>query len=314
MDLYLNNFTAKMNLHPLKIEKFKGKAHYEGKQLILENFSGIMGRSDFLVQMSYNFDTLQENKLKPNYFHLTSNALDLDQLMNYSNDNTTKPHSESYNVFTVPFPNIDIKTKIGKLNYHKYWLQEVSSTLRLTKNHYIYIDTMAMKVAKGYLQMSGYFNGSNPDNIYYHSTIYTQNLDIDKLLFKFDYLNSDQLVNNTLHGKISGTIKSTFKMHPDFTPIIDKSKAHMDLTITDGTLVNFSPMQALSKYFKDKNLNKIRFDTLKNVLEIDNGVIYIPRMNINSSLGYMELSGRQKIDMSMEYFIRIPLKMVTKLS
>ena len=34
-------------------------------------------------------------------------------------------------------------------------------------------------------------------------------------------------------------------------------------------------------------------------------------MNVNSSLGYMEFSGRQELNMQMEYFLRIPLKMVT---
>jgi hypothetical protein len=35
-------------------------------------------------------------------------------------------------------------------------------------------------------------------------------------------------------------------------------------------------------------------------------------MTINSSLGFLEFSGTQSLDMKMSYYVRIPLKMVTQ--
>jgi hypothetical protein len=71
-------------------------------------------------------------------------------------------------------------------------------------------------------------------------------------------------------------------------------------------------MSAMSSYFKDKNLNKIRFDTLHNVLTLKDNTLQIPTMNINSSLGFIEIAGTQSLDMKMQYYLRIPLKMVTQ--
>lgn len=312
LDLYLDELTAKMNIHPLKFEKFKGRAHYENNHILLENFSGKMGKSDFSINMSYFLGTEHSGQNRENYLYLQSSALDLDALMGYKGPDASTDHQNAYNIFAQPFPDIKIKAEIGKLNYHKYWLQDFSTSLRIKENHFVYVDTLSMKLADGSLQMSGYFNGSDPSDIYYYSTMYAQQLDIDKLLFKFDNFGQDQLINDKLHGKISGTIKSTFKMHPDLTPVIEKSKARMDLVVLDGSLENFTPMQTMSKYFKDKNLNKIRFDTLTNVFELDNGTLHIPNMVINSSLGHIQLSGRQKVDLSMEYFLRVPLKIATK--
>ena len=68
----------------------------------------------------------------------------------------------------------------------------------------------------------------------------------------------------------------------------------------------------MSSYFSDKNLFRVRFDTLRNSLTLKNGSLVIPDMNINSSLGFMEISGIQSMDMHMEYFIRIPLKLVSQ--
>jgi hypothetical protein len=312
VDLYLDELTAKMNIHPLKLEKFNGRAHYENDHLLLENFAGKMGKSDFNINMSYFLGNDISKQEKDNYLNINSSALDLDALMDYKGPEEKIDHNKAYNIFAQPFPNISVKARIGKLNYHKYWLQDFNTDLRIKENHYVYVDTLSMKVADGNMQMSGYFNGSDPNNIYYHSTINAQQLDIDKLLFKFDNFGQDQLINDKLHGKISGTIKSTFKMHPDLTPIIEASKANMDLVVLDGRIENFTPLQTMSKYFKDKNLNKIRFDTLVNEFELDNGTLNIPNMVINSSLGHIQLSGRQKIDLSMEYFLRVPLKIATK--
>ena len=70
----------------------------------------------------------------------------------------------------------------------------------------------------------------------------------------------------------------------------------------------------MSSYFSDKNLNMVRFDTLRNKLSFKNNTLSIPTMNINSSLGFLEISGTQGMDKHMEYYLRIPLKMVTQVA
>jgi hypothetical protein len=203
------------------------------------------------------------------------------------------------------------EAEVGKMNYHNFWLENVRAAARTTKNHYIHLDTLALNAADGTLAVKGYFNGSDPSHIYFHSTMEVEKLDLDKLLFKFENFGQDYLINENLHGKVSGTITSKFLVHPDLTPIINQSEAKMDLTVYQGSLVNFAPLSAMASYFSDKNLNNVRFDTLSNTFELKEGILFIPQMNINSSLGFIELSGKQSLDMNMDYFIRIPLGLVT---
>ena len=61
-------------------------------------------------------------------------------------------------------------------------------------------------------------------------------------------------------------------------------------------------------------MSKILFDKLENRLQLQNGKLILPNMVVNSSLGFIELSGSQDMDMNMEYFIRVPLKMVTNVA
>ncbi|WP_154857265.1 AsmA-like C-terminal region-containing protein [Cyclobacterium xiamenense] len=312
-DLHLSQMDGKLRSHPIKLENFAGRVHYENGTTLVENFGGQLGESDFTLNMSYFSGADSTVKARPNFFSLQAEALDLDALLNYHPEDTAKvAHDTAFNVFNLPFSEMDFAVDIGKLNYHRYWLEEVKAAFRTTEDHYLYVDTLSLRTAEGSLGMKGYFNGSDPSHIYFHSTMRADKLDLDKLMVKFENFGQDYLINENLHGKVSGTITSKFLVHPDLTPILEQSEAHMELTVQEGSLVNFTPFQAMSAYFKDKNLNLVRFDTLENTFDLKNGVLHIPKMTVNSSLGFIELSGMQGLDLNMDYFIRIPLGLVTQ--
>ncbi len=314
-DFYLDDLDGKMNIHPLKLQDFKGSVHFEDNYLTMKDFGGKMGISDFAVDMGYFMgekDSLQAVPLKRNYFTLRSKVLDLDALMGFEGLEKETNHQDSFNIFQLPFSDMDFKAEIGRMNYHTFWLEDIKANARTTANHYLYLDTLGLRAADRTLGIKGYFNGSNPEEIYFHSEMQADKLDLDKLLFKFENFGQDYMINENLHGLVSGKITSKFLVYPDLTPIIDRSEAKMELTVYQGSLVDFAPLSAMSSYFGDRNLNNVRFDTLSNTFDLKGGVLNIPRMNINSSLGFIELSGRQSLDLNMDYFIRVPLAMVTQ--
>lgn len=312
-DLSMDHLQAKLKVHPLKLVDFKGRIHMEQGNILVDNFQGKMGRSDFEIDLAYFTGTDGGLKVRDNYFGLRAKALDLDELLNYdSRESSEVSHADTFNIFELPFSEMRFEAEIGRLNYHTYWLENVHGEMKTTADHYLYVDTLHFNLAEGSLGMNGYFNGSDPTHIYFNSTMKAENLDIDKLMVKFDNFGQDVMINENLHGKVSGTISSNFLVHPDLTPIIEKSSAHMDLTVTQGSLVNFSPLEAVSSYFKDRNLRMVKFDTLQNTIDLKDGILNIPAMNINSSLGFIELSGSQTLDLKMDYFIRIPLGLVTQ--
>ena len=196
--------------------------------------------------------------------------------------------------------------------YQRIHLEDIKANLRTTQNHYIYVDTLHMNAAGGNLKMSGYFNGSNPKKIYMKPNIKATNIDLDKFLFKFENFGQDHLVSDNLKGHVSTTIDGNIRVYPDLVPVLDQSEVHMDVKVLNGKLLNYEPMKLLSNYMGDKNLNKIKFDTIQNHIDIKNGRITIPNMTIESTLGHMELSGTQDLNNNIEYYIKIPWKTVKK--
>jgi hypothetical protein len=269
---------------------------------------------------------------KENYLQFSSRFLDVNQLTNYvmtaADEMDTPPadtaatatasavstHENGFNIFNIPFINFNASVDIGRIKYRKLGLKNFSTKLRMTANQQLYLDTFGIEVAGGKIGARAHFNGSDPNKIYLRSRIRVNDVNLEKLMLKMDYLGQDYVINKNIKGRLTGQVKCYVQIHPDLTPIMDQSEAQIDVNIYDGELDNFTPIQAMSSYFSDKNLNMVRFDTLRNQLSFKNNTLSIPSMNINSSLGFLEISGNQGMDKHMEYYLRIPLKMVTQVA
>lgn len=316
-DISMDKLETKMKVHPLRFENFKGRVHYEDDHLMVQNMSGKIGQSDFVANLNYFLGADSIISKRDNHFSLSANRLDFDQLFNYtppppSKTITPQDHEAVFNIYDLPFSNMTFDFDIKHLNYHRYLIDNFFAKARTTKNHFIHVDTLSLNAAGGTLHGKGYFNGSNRNKIYFSPDFTMQKMDLDKLLFKFENFGQDHLVSENLHGKLSGTVSGKVHMHADMTPIIDDSEIQLDVEVLQGRLENYSALHAVADYFKNKNLDNVRFDTLRNKLELNKGVLSIPAMTINSTLGFIELSGKQSIDLSMDYTIRVPVKLVTQ--
>jgi len=321
IDMDLDKLNTKMHVHPLRFEDFKGRFHYEDDHLVIERFQGKIGRTVFDLDLNYYLGDDEAIKKRDNYLGLKANYIDFDQLFNFNASPSTKyqaatatadvkAHAEAFNLYELPFTDMRFDLNVEHFIYHRIDLQQIDAKLRTTHNHYIHVDTLSMNTAGGNFRMSGYFNGSDPKHIYLQPDLIAENVDIDKLLFKFENFGQDQLVSDNLKGRVSTRINGKIRVYPDLVPDLDQSEVHMDVEVLDGRLENYEPMSMLSDYMGNKNLKKIRFDTLQNHLDIKDGRITIPRMTIESTIGHMELSGTQDIDHNIEYFLKIPWKTV----
>lgn len=320
IDLTLRNFEAKMKMHAMRFEHFKGRVHYEKDHLVVENFAGKLGRSDINTTLHYYLGKDKGQKKRENKFELNSKHLDFDQLFLYhlpvaaSKDtvqSATAYHDEGFNIYELPFTDMTFDVNIGHLNYHKYKIDNIDASLRTTPNHYIYVDKLKLHAADGDFDIKGYFNGSDPKHIYFDPDMQVTNVDLDKLMLKFDNFGQDHLVSENLHGRLSAHVTGHVRMHKDMVPQIDESEIHLDLAVYDGRLEHFAMLDAMSEYFSDKNLKIVSFDTLANHIDLTKGKLTIPNMSINSSLGFLQISGSQDLDMNMDYYLRVPWKMVT---
>ncbi|HVY73772.1 MAG TPA: AsmA-like C-terminal region-containing protein, partial [Puia sp.] len=337
-NIRIANISGALTKHPYRLDSLRGNIKFSNDHFVrIDTLQGRIGNSDINISMRLytGQDTVKRNK--ENYLQFTSRFLDVNQLTSYvenAQDEMTNPakgpaadpapvqdsadnsliaaaSTDSFNLFRIPFIHFNASVNIGRIKCRRLGLKNLSTKLRMLDNQQLYLDTFGVEVAGGRIGARAHFNGSNPDRIYLRSRLNVNNVDLEKLMLKLDYLGQDYVINKNIRGRLSGQVKCYLLVHPDLMPIMDKSEAQIDVNIYDGELDNFAPLQALSTYFSDKNLNKVRFDTLRNQLSFKNNTLSIPAMNINSSIGFLEVSGSQGMDEHMEYYLRIPLKLVT---
>lgn len=329
------NISGELKRHPVKLDSISGNIKFNAGNFIkIDSLKGKIGRSDFDIAMRLYTGKDTAQMKKENFLQFTSRFLDVDEMSNYdfapksaketkafselqvSNAvKVAKPseHAQAFNIFKIPFIDFRAKVNIGRIKFKRLWVKNVHSNVTMEANQHLRLDTLYMEIAEGSIGARAFFNGSNPEKIYLRSRIKVNDVNIEKLLLKLDYLGQDYVINKNIKGRLSGQIRCYVQVHPDLTPLLDHSEANLDVDIHDGVLMNFAPIHALSSYFKDKNLNMVRFDTLRNKFTFKDGALTFPNMNINSSLGFMEISGKQALNTQMEYFVRIPLKMVTQI-
>jgi hypothetical protein len=319
VDLFLDQLDCKMQVHQCRFEDFKGSLHYEDEHLSTQDLRGSIGRSDFALDLYWYLGQDPQKRKKEHYIHLTSDRLDINQLLDWNRpkklDNHQKiDHDAGFSIFNLSFWDMQFKAEVGQLMYHQYTIKKLDAALRMTSDRYIHLDSCTMSIAGGFFDIQGYFNASDSNEIYFSPKLYAQNVDIDKFMVKFDNFGQDYLISDNLHGLINCGINGKLHVHKDLTPMLDKSNFEIDLEVLNGRLENYQPVAYLADYFKDKNLNKIRFDTLQNIFKIENNLLKIPAMTINSTLGFIELWGEQRLGgpQSMDLFFKIPLKLVTK--
>ena len=314
-DAYIDNFESSMEVHHLRFEDFFGRVHYEKQHLIVEDFHGRLGKSDFKTTLHWYFGDDEAVKLRDNHFALKSKRLDFDELFAWNPppaSEATAPvdHDAGFNIYEVPFTDMTYDIDIAHLNYHRYLIDNIRGVFHTTPEHRINFEQCDLEAAGGSFHIEGYFNGSDPDMIYFSPDMKVRNVDLDKLLFKFENFGQDHLVSENLHGQFSGDITGKVHMHNDMVPKIDDSEIHMDVHVLNGRLENFVLLEAFADYFRDKNLTSVRFDTLDNHFDLTNGILNIPNMTINSSIGFMEFSGKQDMDLNFEYYVKVPWKLV----
>jgi hypothetical protein len=314
-DFELSNFSGKMKIHPLKFENFSTKIRLEPNSIDVQDFTGKMGHSDFNVDLHYNFHNGKH--VKKNRLSIVSQFLDVDELSNYNpppTDSLTQAvdHDAAFSLYDLPFSDMDFSFQVGSLNYHAHILENFNAKFHTSKDHMVHIDQLDFVTAEGEMKMKGYLSGKDKKHIYFSPNITANHVDIDKLMLKFDNFGQDHLVSENIHGYFNGTITGKIHLHADLVPKIDDSKIVINMTVTEGSIEKFAPLTALETYFEDKNVSKIRFDTLRNEITFDRGTIIIPKMTINSTLGFLEISGTQIMNerLDMDYEIGVPWKMI----
>lgn len=135
-------------------------------------------------------------------------------------------------------------------------------------------------------------------------TFNLENIDVNLAFRSFRNFGQEFIRAENLAGSLSGTLSILMPFDTLLKPDIRSATAEGKYTLINGTLINFEPVKALSRFIELSELENITFSKIENDLFIKNNYLAVPLMEIKSSAADFTISGKHDFDNNYEYHVK----------
>ena len=284
-----------------------GSLLFNNNNISANNFSATIKNSDFNFNGTIInfFPSLMHGK-KEMIIDLNCNSkhLQVDSLLKYfitdddfANDKKSEPLQYRINVKadaqTLHFNQFKLEKFVGKVAYH---------------NDIVTMPKVVFKEANGIIEVQAKIDFRNKENVKVQGIADFNSVDVKQLFTLFNNFDQDFIVANNLEGNLFLDVKTNFELNKMYQVIDTSIVLEAACKIQNGKLLDFEPMQNLSKFIKRGELNNISFSEIANTIQIKNNIITIPEMDISSSVSEITVSGTHTFDQKINYKLKIPMK------
>lgn len=303
--LDLSNITFKQN--DKSIKRIAAQLSLENKNARIENFEAELAESDVKISGTLNniipYLLLNNQPLEAN-IRYQSNNIDLN---NFVMPLSPANMDESKKGFALP-ENIviDADVKASQLTYNTFKAKNVSAYVRW-KGKKITVENLAAQTMNGQLKLDGEIENA-PDGRFMASISTSLNsIDINALFKACNDFGQQEITSKHLQGKLSGTIDMVSVWSNNLDCDMNKLYALCDVSIKNGELNGYKPLESLGRFVDVKELQNLKFADLKNTIEIRNKTIFIPAFDVKNNALNLTLAGTHTLDNYIDYKIKIKL-------
>jgi hypothetical protein len=169
------------------------------------------------------------------------------------------------------------------------------------------VEEARMHTMGGILTLSGSFSATHPVDRQVLADGHFDGIHIDSIFYVFNNFRQEFLVHRHLRGKINADINTFLILDNELRFKPESLLSFIDISIIDGELINFEPMQSLSRYIDSEALKHLKFSELRNDIQVRNKTITIPEMEIISNVSTIRVSGTHTFDQRIDYHFMVPL-------
>ncbi len=291
---------------PYRFKNFQVQYRFDNNDIVFEDFFGKVEKSDFRLKGKFKNIIpfiFQENETLSLDINLKSDYLDLDELMEITETTDT---AKTYRLSLPHNVNGTVRATISKLNFNKFNATQIQSDLWLHKKQ-LTIKHMRFNSMKGSIIGNAFIDASRDDKILISCEATLSDVDINSMFYAFNNFGQNEITEKNLKGDLNAQVSFASTWTPELSIEEENIFASAAITIENGELLDYEPINELSSFLKVRDLSHIQFATLKNNIEIRNKTIFIPEMEINSSAINLFVNGKHSFDNSIDYRIRVLL-------
>ncbi|TAH40316.1 MAG: hypothetical protein EYC69_10905 [Bacteroidetes bacterium] len=305
-NIELSNVNFVLKFNPLEYKNIQARLSLQDNNINVESLSGNISSSDLKLSGTFinfvNFVFIPNQAAEFNA-KLSSKLLNLDELLS---DKSNSDNDTSYIMKFNPRLLSHLDVSIGNLKFRQFSASRLQGKI-LLERQVISGKNLTFAAMNGMVFMDAKINASRKDSILMSCEATISSLDVTQLFSQLENFGQSTMTDKNVKGKINADIQFTSSWTTSLTVNPAKVRALADITISNGELLNFIPIQALAKYIKVPDLNNIKFSTIKNQISISDRKIFIPSMEINSTALNLTASGVHDFDNIVDYRLSLLL-------
>ena len=302
-----SNFTYSGKNVPMPVSVPTAKMTFSPKNITLSNLTAKVGKSDFAANgsvnnyLSYFF---KKNQALQGNFNLSSNLIDVNELMGPKSETTeseAKKSTSKLSVFEVP-GNIDFKVaaKAGRVLYDTYDITNAQGAL-LVKNKTITFQNMGMNMLDGTVKMNGYYATLDPKKPKVDVDFGIEKMSIQKAFGAFNTIKLLAPVAKFAQGVFSTNLKFNSDLDQNMMPVYSSINADGLADIIQATVAGFEPLNKLASALSSDKLKKLELNNVITKFKIKDGRLNVAPFDIKKDGIVMNVQGSNGLDQTMAY-------------
>ncbi|CAN5214326.1 hypothetical protein BH09BAC5_BH09BAC5_18320 [soil metagenome] len=303
--LNLADCAFKLTGQTFQVDSINGNLLFDGNNVSAEGFTARTGNSDLRIDARVNNllgYLFTEKEVLAIDGQLNSKNIDLNTLLN-SDKSDNKKTDTTYKLVMPERLRLNLKTTVKHILFRKFEGHEMIGDFNLNHQRLL-ADPLSFKAMDGSFSGSGMIDGTRDDSLLITCNAAISSVNIYKLFYQMENFGQEDdttITYNNLRGDLDAHVNFASLWGNDLNVNENKIYTDADVTINNGELINFRPLEALSKFIKLDDLKDIKFKSLHNNIEIKNRLISMPKMEINSSAINIIMSGTHDFDNNVNY-------------
>lgn len=268
----------------------------------IQQFQLKRGQSDLELNgelpafLNYLFKPKQALTVKA---HLNSKQLNLNDFLNSGSGNKR---------FEMVFPENNhflFDANIAQFKFGKFEAKAITGNFEL-KNNKALLSDLSFETAEGKANADALAEQTNA-GIYLSLQTKLKNLNISKVFNELNNFGQNTLTNKNVNGFLSADISFTGKWDLALNPDLNSLVAEAQLTIDRGELIDFKPLESVSRFIELNELKRIKFSTLESQIRINAQTLTFSKTELKNSALNIVFWGTHQFNNTIDYHVQLLL-------
>lgn len=203
---------------------------------------------------------------------------------------------------------INIEMKADKIAYNQLLASAFKSSVQLIEGNWS-LKQLQFNLAGGNVDIKANINNKVNNQHPFTARFNIKHIDANGFFYAFSDFGSKTFGYKNITGTLnaSGNLNGTMNEAGDLNK--QTLKANLNFSLKNGSLKRIDALEKIQEHvFKNRDFSDVRFAEIKNTVVVNNGMVNIPRMQIESSVFGLFIEGQYGLVGNTDLRIQVPLR------